>query len=244
MIRTLYAYFFIGLSLLLSIIPYLVLLLLKLLTPVSFQKSYTHTLAKLWGKWMVALSSTKVTVTGLEKLPSSNALFVANHQSYYDIPLFLGYINRPVGFVAKIEMAKAPLISVWMKELGCLFLDRGNLKQSLKVILQGIEQLKAGDSLVIFPEGTRSKTGQVAEFKKGSLKLGTKAGVPIVPVTIDSSGPMYEFPGYRVTKCQTRIIIHDAIYINDLSAEDEKNLAEIVHDIISKPLDGKIYQIK
>jgi len=113
-----------------------------------------------WARNIINFGGIKVTVTGGENVPKdSGVLFVGNHQSNLDIPILIGFINKPKGFIAKVELAKIPILSVWMKYMGCIFLDRKDVRQSLKAINQGAELLKKGHSLVIFPEGTRSKGG-------------------------------------------------------------------------------------
>lgn len=240
MIRTIYAYFSIGFSIFLSIFPLLYYMLFKKFMSMESQRRFVYTITNLWGKWMVALSSSKVTLIGEENIPDTNVLFVANHQSYYDIPLLLANIKRPIAFVAKIEMKKAPVMSNWMEIMGCIFLDRGNNRQSLKAIISGINNLKSGYNMVIFPEGTRSKDGEVATFKQGSLKLGVKAGVPIIPVTIVGSRNMYELPGKRFTKYAPKIIIHHPIHPNKLSVEEERNLSQNIQNIIRTSLREEI----
>ncbi len=234
MIRTYYAYAMIALYLLFSLIPFLWYKLLGVFAK-DKQYDFVHKNVARWGRAMVGLSSSHVEVIGAEKLPEGNVLYVGNHQSNYDIPLLLGHLPKYKAFVAKIELEKVPLLSLWMKEMGCLFLDRGNLKQSLRTILKGIEQLKAGDSLVIFPEGTRSKSYTVGEFKKGSLKLGIKANVPIVPFTIIGSFRMYEEHN-AVRKQDVKILIHDPIFPADLSKEEAAVLSETVRNIIIEPI--------
>lgn len=234
MFKTYLFYTAIAIYLLVSMIAYLGYLILNLFNKKAAY-NLLHKSTAVWGRQMVGLSRSKVTLVGAEKLPEGNVLYVGNHQSYYDIPLLLGHLPKYKAFVAKIELAKVPLLSLWMKTMGCLFLDRGNLKQSLRVILKGIEQLKAGENLVIFPEGTRSKSYQMGEFKKGSLKLGIKANVPIVPFTIDGSFKMFE-ENNTPTKSEVRIIIHDPIYPSDLSKEAQNSLSTTVRDIIIAPI--------
>lgn len=235
MLRTYFFYFMLGLYLFISLFGYLWYMILNLF---SKDKAYQslHKSTALWGRAMVRLSGSTINVLNTDKLPEGNVLYVGNHQSYYDIPLLLGHLPKYKAFVAKIELAKAPVLSMWMKEMGCIFLDRGNLRQSLKVILHGIEQLKSGETLVIFPEGTRSKGYTMRDFKKGSLKLGIKANVPIVPFTIDGSFKMYEERGNKITKSVVNIIIHDPIYPDQLSKEEQSELSNTVRDIIMAPI--------
>lgn len=152
--------------------------------------SYVHNALKV--VWVLA--GGKMTVKGLENIPKDRAvLFISNHRSIFDIVATGMQIPYPTGYVAKIELAKIPLLNLQMKAIGCLFLDREDVKQGLKTILQAISQVKEGRSMFIFPEGTRSKVeGQMGEFHAGSFKIATKAKAPIVPVTIVGSGDLLE----------------------------------------------------
>ena len=142
------------------------------------------------------LAGVKITVKGKENIPTDCAvLYVGNHRSYFDILVGYTTVPAPMGFVAKKEMEKVPLLSTWMKYVNCLFLDRKNLKEGLKTILTGIEQVKSGVSVWIFPEGTRNKNKDLTEllpFKEGSLKIAEKSGCPVVPVAITGTAEVFE----------------------------------------------------
>lgn len=199
------------------------------------QKEYLNKITKNWAKHMVKLTGSNVELIGEENIPEGNVLFVSNHQGNFDIPLFLGYVPKLKGFVAKTELKKMPMVSRWMKELGCIFIDRNNLRQSLTAILDGIEKLKNGSNLVIFPEGTRSKGNKMGEFKKGSLKLATKSNATIVPITIIGSYKILE-ENKKITPTDVKIIIHKAIDTKGMSNEDKKDLGDMLFKIISEPL--------
>ncbi|MDK2966003.1 MULTISPECIES: lysophospholipid acyltransferase family protein [Lacrimispora] len=172
------------------------------------------------------LAGVKITVKGKEKLPKDQAvLYVGNHRSYFDI--LVGYTTVPglVGFVAKKEMERIPLLSTWMKYVNCLFLDRKNLKEGLKTILQGIEQVKNGISVWIFPEGTRNKQEDILEllpFKEGSLKIAEKSGCPVVPVAMTGTAEIFEkhFPFIRPSR--VTIEFGDPFFIKELEPELKK----------------------
>ena len=199
------------------------------------QKAFVYQVTQRWGEKTILKTGSLVQVKGVENIPKENVLFVANHQSYFDIPLLIGFLPRLVGFVAKIELEKVPFISLWMKRLGCIFLDRDNLRASLKTIVTGIDKLKSGESLVIFPEGTRSWKNEMGEFKQGSLKLATKSDTTIVPITIDGTYRMFE--EYKsVHKSNIIITIHEPIPTKGLSQEEQKLLTERVYEIIRVPL--------
>ncbi len=120
-------------------------------------------------------------------IPDEPVLFVSNHQGSFDIPLLLGYIDKPKAFIAKWELRYLPFIGSWMKELGCIFIKRNDFRQTLKAFKGAGEVFKKGQSLVIFPEGTRSRSSKLGEFKRGSLKIALREKVPVVPVTIKGS---------------------------------------------------------
>lgn len=199
------------------------------------QAEYLDKVVTHWARLMVRATGGKVEISGIENIPERNVLFVSNHQGYGDIPVILGFLPKLKGVVAKVEMAKTPIMSNWMRRMGCLFLDRSSLRQSMQMILDGIEMLKSGKTLVIFPEGTRSKGNTVGEFKKGSLQLAAKSGVPVVPVTMDGTYKMYEEKG-KVKAATIKVTVHPPIYMDALSPEEKKNLAEVVKKIIEGPL--------
>ena len=145
---------------------------------------------------ILKVAGVQVTVKGEENIPKDQAvLYVGNHRSYFDI--LVGYTTVPglMGFVAKKEMLGYPLLRSWMKNVNCLFLDRENLKEGLKTILEGIEHVKSGISVWIFPEGTRNRNEDIREllpFKEGSLKIAEKSGCPVVPVAMVGTAEVFE----------------------------------------------------
>lgn len=236
MLRTGIFYFTLGVSLVVSMIPAGLHTVFGWLKLNKIRKAHVDVVTRMWAKFMILSTGNRIIVEGKDKVPSGPVLFVSNHQSYFDIPVFMANVPYPAPFVAKVELEKAPMLSYWMKQMGCLFMDRSNMRQSLKIILQGIEMLKEGTSLVIFPEGTRSKKDEVDEFKPGSLKLAVKAGVPIVPVTLINTYKVYEEDN-RVKTAKVSMIYHDAIDTTELDREAISNLHKTVREIIMKPLE-------
>lgn len=193
--------------------------------------------AKKWAKNLVKLTGSKITVIGEENITKSGpVLFVSNHQGNFDIPILLGYINKPKAFIAKIEMLKMPIIRTWMVLMQCVFMDRGNPRKSIQGIKEGINILKAGYSIVVFPEGTRSKDGSLGEFKAGSLRLATKSGVPIVPITIKGTNKIMEKGSLIIKPSEVEIVISPAINPEDILDKDTNELTELVKDVINKKL--------
>lgn len=189
----------------------------------------------IWGNFCIKRAGITLETQGVENLPEGNCLFVANHQGYLDIPALIAGTGKPMGFIAKKEILKYKFISYWMKKIHCVFIDRENIKESVKAINKGIEYLKEGYNIAVFPEGTRSKGPMVGEFKKGSLKLATKSGVPIVPVAINGTYMAREGNKFGAIKpAKVNVAICKPIIYNELSKEEQMNLNEIIKDIIEK----------
>lgn len=194
-----------------------------------------HRIVLFWSRSLIRLTGSKIKVTGRENVPTDGAvLFVSNHQGRFDIPLILGYIDKPKAFIAKKELAKLPMVSSWMKYMKCIFMDRQDIRQSLKAINQGAEYLKEGYSQVIFPEGTRSRDGRLGEFKAGSFKLATKSGVPIIPVTIKGSDQIMPNNTLLLRPAQVEMVISPPVDPEKFSGI--KELASYVRGIVAEQL--------
>jgi len=148
-----------------------------------------------------ALAGVRVDFLGTENIPAEGSfLYVSNHRSYFDIVLTYIKFPRPTGYVAKVEMEKIPLLSTWMRNIHCLFLDRDNIKEGMKTILKGIQQIQSGVSVCIFPEGTRCADPEdLLPFREGSMRMAQKAHCPIIPICICNSSAVWEdhFPAIR-----------------------------------------------
>ena len=196
-----------------------------------------HAIARDWSRKGLASNGSVIKVSGIENVPKTGGvLFIANHQSNFDIPILIGHVPRDKGFIAKLELLKVPAFSRWMKNLGCVFIDRGDARQSLTALNQAAESLKRGHTLVVFPEGTRSVNGTVGEFKPGSLKLAIKAKVPIVPVTIRGSMNIMPKGSSLIKSAKVDVIISAPLYLDELPEKDSNAIAEKVRNIIIENL--------
>ena len=182
------------------------------------------------------IAGTKVTVIGEENVPTDTAvLYVGNHRSFFDIVLTYVRVPRLTGYVSKVEIKKVPLLSQWMKNLHCLFLDRDDIKKGLQTILEGIEKLKSGISICIFPEGTRNKEPDTfLPFHEGSFKLAQKSGSPIVPISINNSSAIFEDHFPKIKKAHVVLEYCKPFYISDLDKEDKKFVGAYAQKIISE----------
>ena len=182
------------------------------------------------------LAGTSVTVIGEENVPKDEpVLYIGNHRSYFDIVMTYIRVPRPTGYIAKKEMLRYPLLSNWMKNLHCLFLDRKDIKQGLKTILTAIEKVKSGISICIFPEGTRNRVNDTfMEFHEGSFKIAEKTGCPIIPMSINNSAQIFEDHIPKIKKAHVVLEYGKPIYPAELSKEERKHLGVYTQNIIKE----------
>ena len=186
-----------------------------------------------WGPMIMDMFGCDLVVEGLENLPEEGpVVIVGNHQGYADIAAYFAAFRKfQFGFVAKKELAKIPLYGKWMPRIRSVFIERDDPRASLEAIKAGIDLIEKGFSLVIYPEGTRSKGPIPGPFMKGSLKLATKPGVPIVPVSMQGTYKMYEQTGV-IRPATIRIIVHEPIETKGLSRQEERELNDRVEKIV------------
>ena len=185
-----------------------------------------------WARRLLRLAGAKVEVTGQDNLPDEPAVYVANHQGNFDIPILLTVLHEPHGLIAKQELAKLPFVRAWMRHLHCMFVDRSSPRAGAQVIVDGERLLESGRSVSIFPEGTRSRGGPMHRFQGGAFRIATRAGAPIVPVTIDGSYRLMEAQGFWIRPASVRVTIHPPVPTADLSREQMRSLPDQVHDTI------------
>ena len=203
---------------------------------------YAQTLIRRAFKDILFISGVKVTVKGQENiLQGESAMYAFNHRSYFEVVLTYARCPGLTGYVAKDSMKKIPLLSSWMKRLHCLFLNRSDIKEGLKTILQGIDQMKNGVSMCIFPEGTRNEASDdtlLLPFKEGSLKMAEKTGYPIIPMSINNTRNIFEAHRPFIRSAHVVLEYGEPIYPKDLPKEQKKFLGahcqEIIQNTISK----------
>ncbi|MBQ7432188.1 MAG: 1-acyl-sn-glycerol-3-phosphate acyltransferase [Lachnospiraceae bacterium] len=198
-------------------------------------------IAQIFFKGALFFSGVHVNVIGEEHIPTDHAvLFVGNHRGFFDIIVAYTLVKDLCGFVAKKEMKKVPIVSAWMKNLHCLFLDRENIKEGLKTILNGIEQVKNGISVWIYPEGTRNKESDtelpLLPFKEGSMKIAEKSGCPVIPVAMIHTADVLEKHMPWIRSQTVTVWFGDPIDLSVLSKEERKKSGAYVQHIIEEML--------
>jgi len=193
-------------------------------------------------------AGTKLTVIGEENVPREEAvLYIGNHRSFFDILVTYTRCHNTTGYIAKKEMLKIPLLNFWMMYLHCLFLDRHNIKEGLKTILKGIEELKNGISMCIFPEGTRGEGETEVDmlpFHEGSFKLATKANCPIVPMALSNTAEIFEAHFPKIRPCHVILEYGKPIIPSALSKDDARHIGTYTQNIIKEMLQKNASAVK
>lgn len=144
--------------------------------------------AHIWGKIVCWITMVKVSVTGKENIdPKKPYVFVANHQSAYDIFVIYGYLGHSFRWMMKKSLEKIPFIGWSCKRAGMVFVDNSSLAAIKETMAKARTQLQNDQSLIVFPEGSRTWNGKLSPFKKGAYLLAVQFGLPIVPITIDGA---------------------------------------------------------
>ncbi|MFO7811079.1 MAG: lysophospholipid acyltransferase family protein [Candidatus Delongbacteria bacterium] len=183
-----------------------------------------------WGSKLLKWSDADVKVIGLENIPEEPVVIAANHQAGFDIPLLFAKMTNHPSFIAKIELSKIPMFASWMRMIGCLFIDRSSPRKALESFKTAAELIKKGQTVIIFPEGTRRPV--IIPFKKGSFKLPIMAGVPVLPVTIVGTEKMVgNIKAGRRSK--VTLVIDKPVNISDLDREKQKTVHEDIRALIA-----------
>lgn len=180
----------------------------------------------------------KVEIIGQENLPKHGQyVLVGNHQGHAD-PFFpFLFMDRSLGFVAKKEINKLPIVPYLMKLDHCVFIDRKDLRQSLQAIQEGAEFVRNGYPMMIYPEGTRSSSEEMLPFKPGAMNLAIKAKAEIVPVTTVGSYWIQQKGSYLIKKAKVKVVIDPPIPTADLDRQEKKELSGRVRGIIENNLE-------
>jgi 1-acyl-sn-glycerol-3-phosphate acyltransferase len=195
---------------------------------------WQHTFARLWSWLILTTSGIRTRVEGVENLnPAKPAIYCANHQSAMDIPIL--FVNLPVQFrfVAKRSLFRMPFMGWHLKRSGHIPVDRERPREAIKSLDAAAEKIRAGSSVILFPEGHRSRNGKMGQFKSGSFYLAIQAGVPVVPITLNGTRAVLKPDTYHVRAGRTEMIVHSpfptrGLTLRDVDALSGKVRAQII----------------
>lgn len=202
--------------------------------PFSKQGRAIHSIGAFWCRIVLMLSGIKVVILGLENLPRSGPVIIAsNHQGIFDIPVLQGLLPLQFRWVSKESLFKIPVIGWTMTLAGYISIDRASTTKSLKSLKRAAERIKAGTSVLIFPEGTRGPDRKLLPFKRGLFMIGTQSGVPLVPISISGTSRIMKDHSVWIRPRTVELTVHKPIDTNGI---DEKELMERTRDAIEKGL--------
>jgi 1-acyl-sn-glycerol-3-phosphate acyltransferase len=197
-----------------------------------------HKVANLWGKILLLICNTKVEVIGKENiLHSKPQIFVANHQSDFDILIALAYIPVQFRWIAKKELFNIPIFGAAMRSAGYIEIDRQNREKALQSLDEAALRIREGKSVMTFPEGTRSRNGEIKPFKQGTFHLAIKSGVSIVPVSIIGSGQIMPKRSLKISSGKVKLVIDKPIDVKNYTLENRQELIKTVRNVIIKNYD-------
>jgi 1-acyl-sn-glycerol-3-phosphate acyltransferase len=239
MLKTAFFFFTFWTTLLLSILLFIPYYFLKLTGSERSVKRFVYFVSNGWTRILLALNGVRFTAYHKENIPEtrSDLVIVSNHQGNFDIPIYMSSLPFSVGFIAKHELKKLPIINVWMMALDCIFINRKKLRESTKKINQRIHQ-KGKNPIFLFPEGTRSKGPDMGPFKPGSLKLLFQERADVLPVTISGSYKCLELYG-KVKSGHVELFYHPVLQSAAYRKDDFDTFNKDLQRIIAKPLQPK-----
>lgn len=181
---------------------------------------------QLWSPVIFFLFGIKFTCTFEEELPKVPSIYIANHLSQLDIAAVVGSIPKGMFFVSKKELSYIPLLAQYMQVMGMIFVDRGNREKAIQSMEEAAEKVSKGKNLVTFPEGTRSATGKLLPFKKGSFVIAQKRNIPIVPMAIFGANSALKKGSFWVKPHPIHVHIGKAITSKEYEGMNHSELAE------------------
>ena len=194
-------------------------------------------LARIWSRAVLGFAGVKVTVLGAERLPGNQThVYMANHLSAVDIWALYVALPGRVRMIAKKQLASIPLFGWAMAAGRFIFVDRGNAVAARRSIEEAKRRIRGGQSVLLFPEGTRSRDGRLGAFKKGGFHLAIDAGVPIVPVGLQGTRESMPRGSLLLRAGRVRITFGDPVPTSGLTDADRHALLERVRAAIGAML--------
>ena len=185
-----------------------------------------------WSRQLLRAAGTPVRVTGLERIPAGPVVYASNHSSMFDIWALAATLPGSVRMVAKQELAKIPLLGRAMLAAGHVTIDRAHPARALETYRHAAAVIRSGVSAVVFPEGTRSRTGELLPFKNAPFGLAIAAQVPVVPLYVRNTFEILPKGRYILRPRPIRIAVGDPIATSGMTVDQRQELRERVHAVI------------
>lgn len=198
-----------------------------------------HKIARFWGRSILIVSRIKVSVKWPADIDRSKSyIYMSNHQSNFDIPVLLGHLKVQFRWLAKMELFKIPIFGHAMRKAGYISIDRNKRESAFKSLKNAAREIKSGVSVLIFPEGTRSRNGKIRPFKKGGFIMAIDSGAPIVPIVISGTRSIMTKGSIKINPGKVSVVVHQPIQTSVYTRETKEALMERVRRIICDGLEN------
>ena len=185
-----------------------------------------------WSRQLLRAAGTPVRVEGLERIPGRPVVYASNHSSMFDIWALAATLPGSVRFVAKQELASIPLVGRAMVAAGHVTIDRAHPARALEAYHRAAAVIRSGISAVVFPEGTRSRTGEILPFKNAPFGLAIAAQVPVVPLYVRNTFEIMPKGGFLLRPRPIEIEVGDPIPTAGMTIERRQELRDCVYAAI------------
>jgi 1-acyl-sn-glycerol-3-phosphate acyltransferase len=187
-----------------------------------------------WSRWILRAAGTPLQIEDLARIPAGPVVYASNHSSMFDIWALAAGMPGSIRFVAKQELARIPLLGQAMLAAGHVTIDRTNRNRAMDAYAEAARRIhERGVSTVVFPEGTRSRTGELLPFKNAPFGLAIAAQVPLVPVYVHDTFRILPKGAWRLRPTPIRIMVGEPIPTTGLTPQDRETLRQRAHDAIA-----------
>ncbi|HUI32689.1 MAG: lysophospholipid acyltransferase family protein [Dysgonamonadaceae bacterium] len=188
---------------------------------------------KWWARLTCWLALCRVKTSGHENLQKNTSyIFIANHQGAFDIFLVYGFLNKNMKWVQKATLRKIPFVGKASEIAGHVFVDNTSIASRKNTIIQAKKEIVGGISMMMFPEGARSKDGKLQPFRRGAYRIAMDMGLPVVPITINGPFDVLKVDSLRLNPGKLELIIHKPIRTDNLEQKDLRGLMDETKEII------------
>jgi 1-acyl-sn-glycerol-3-phosphate acyltransferase len=195
-----------------------------------------HAIARFWARTVLYICGVKVTARGLEKVDfTRNYVYVSNHASMFDIPVILATVPDQIRIIYKRELDVIPFFGWGLKFGAYIGIDRGRGSKAMKSIDEAIGRIRNGASVLLYAEGTRTLDGKLQPFKRGAFNIALKAGIPVVPLTVNGSYTILPKHSINIHPGTVELVLDTPIPVPESGGKDaELQLMQAVHAVIAR----------
>jgi 1-acyl-sn-glycerol-3-phosphate acyltransferase len=222
------------LIILIAAIPLSIIALVS--TPIDRSGRTFHAMSRYWAKVILWLFSIKVRTRGTENIePEKRYVYISNHASMFDIPAVVTGIPDDIRFVLKKELTRIPIWGWALKYGHYIVIDRGKARDAIKSLEEAAMRMRQGASVILFAEGTRTRDGKLQPFKRGAISLAVKAGIPVIPVTINNTFKILPKGSWHVKPTDIELVLEKPIPTDRFTGrEGEHQLSQLVREAVSR----------